>query len=178
MFSRTSFILLFIIGVTLFITDVYSESDDADDSLEAPDQIYKRHWLENLQSSQLFKRNAQTFPVDKKTKKKIQRIIAAWKLDELRNNLPIGSLYQGVLSEDSSSRIDNQSPITKDGMRYYNVQVQLGTRTYSTIFIPSGQKIGQRQIRNAFVKSLDSGKSWIFKKTTSKAQPWKLQADS
>jgi hypothetical protein len=172
MFSRINFILLFIISVTVFIIDIHSIPIDVDDDLEVQDEVFRRDWLENLEQL-LDKRRVQTVPHDTKTRKKIQRIIAKWNLTEIRNGVGIGSLVANALPEDRSARIDNQSPITKDGIRYYNVQVQLGSNTYSTVFIPAAVKIPVRKIRNAFVESMKSGHPWIFKKPTKKGQPWK-----
>ena len=70
-----------------------------------------------------------------------------------------------------------QSPITKFNKPYYNVQIQLGTNTYSTVFIPAGVNLGKRRIRNAFTQSMESGSAFIFSPPQRKGQPWPLQRD-
>ena len=55
--------------------------------------------------------------------------------------------------------------------------VQLGTDTFSTVFIPAGVTLGARPIHNAFVQSSDSGRPWIFVPTRRKGQKCIAQAE-
>ncbi|CAF4153269.1 unnamed protein product [Rotaria sp. Silwood2] len=141
-----------------FIINIHSQLYDAANGLEDLDQIYEKHWLANVQDSEFVKRRVQNIPTGN-TRRQLQRLIAHWYLDAMDRGQRSHSIIKGVLSEDRSGRIDLQSPITKHGMPYYNVQVQLGTNTYSTVFIPAGVTLGKNRIRNAFVESMNSGRA-------------------
>ena len=161
--------LLFIISCTLLFSDTHCQSSDL--AFKASDENYKRELLANFGHS-LFLKRGQAIPGNDRTRHRVHAIIAKWPFPSLQRHLQIGSLIVGVLPEDRSGRIDNQSPIIKNNMPYYNVQVQLGTQTYSTVFIPAGVHLGVRQIRNAFVRSAQSGKPWIFVPPQRRGLPW------
>jgi hypothetical protein len=176
MFTRTSFIVIFIVVFTLCINHIHSQPLDVAGNVEDLNQVYNAHGLDESEDLQRDTRRTQTIPTGN-TKRQIQRIIAKWSLHRMDNGVRSGSLVSRIPGEDRSARIDNQSPITKFGRPYYNVQVQLGTDTYSTVFIPAGVTLGAKPIRNAFVRSSDSGRPWIFVPTGRNSQKYIAQAE-
>ncbi|KAF9952188.1 hypothetical protein BGZ72_006454 [Mortierella alpina] len=100
----------------------------------------------------------------------IMQIVGLWDLDEVMRNVRQGTLifgrdvrsfreaaqHGGFENYVNSARIDVQAPINSE---LANIQVQIGTKSYANVLIPTGVKIGARSIRRAFLESMQQART-------------------
>lgn len=112
------------------------------------------------------------------------QIVGLWDLDEIRRNIPQGTLLYGKNFASfvkaakaggfqqyiNSARIDVQAPINSE---LANIQVQIGTRSYANVLIPTGVRIGARSIRRAFLESMQQASTVTLHKTKP-TQKWSI----
>lgn len=101
-------------------------------------------------------------------------VIGRWNDDSLRRGLEAGTLVEYWENESGSSsgtrrsdsRIDNQTTngITwiGDGLRYYNIQLQIGSRSYAQVLVPVNVRVGAHTIRTALVRSMQEQRQIVI----------------
>jgi hypothetical protein len=126
-------------------------------------------WVENAKNKDqhLVKRGFnQRPPRNDDEKRLITYLIAKWDWD----SIDVNQRKQSNVFNLGNARIDIQEPTWYTGIdgvtrRYFNVQVQIGSgsgTTVATVQVPGGVNVSSRQIRDAFNRSLERGANVII----------------
>ncbi|CAG8466795.1 hypothetical protein C2G38_2049723 [Gigaspora rosea] len=103
-------------------------------------------------------------PPSSKLRKKMVELIGRWSRSDIPKDM--ARKHGTILKGESSMRIDNQGLITRKNehgeIRYANLQLQYGSRTYANVFVPVDVRFDSSECLCAFLESLNDGKPrWL-----------------